>query len=210
MPRYEPNPFVGADAAVAGCEPWADAQIAALGDAVERLERVIIRWRDTAVPGVARVLVAMTAMGEDPDAAPESRKVGGAYVEVDDAGAGATRALRECAALGVFPAGLIVPAAGAFSAAAAKTRAACDAAGVEVIAKDALMGGLVSQKYLGVAATSLAVPSLASARGSPAFEPLRFILASPGDGTRTRARSRRLTRRGWEASRLQPWRASWR
>ena len=56
----------------------------------------------------------------------------------------------------------------------------CDAAGVEVIAKDALMGGLVSQKYLGVAATSLAVPSLASARGSPAFEPLRFILASPG------------------------------
>ena len=89
VPRYEPNPFVGADAAVAGCEPWADAQIAALGDAVERLERVIIRWRDTAVPGVARVLVAMTAMGEDPDAAPESRKVGGAYVEVDDAGAGA-------------------------------------------------------------------------------------------------------------------------
>ena len=52
--------------------------------------------------------------------------------------------------------------------------------GVGVIAKDALMGGLVSQKYLGVAATSLAAPSLASARGSPAFEPLRFILASPG------------------------------
>lgn len=180
VPRYEPNPYVGAEAAVANCEPWADAQIAALGDAVERLERVIIRWRDTDTPGVARVLVAMTTMGEDPDSTPETRKVGGAYVEVDDAGVGATRALRECAALGVFPAGLIVPAAGAFSAAAARTRAACDDAGVEVIAKDVLMGGLVSEKYLGFSAASLAAPSLAEARGSPSFEPLRFILASPG------------------------------
>ena len=180
VPRYEPNPFAGADAAAAHCELWADAQIAALGDAVQRLERVIIRWRDTDTPGVARVLVAMTTMGEDPDAMPETRKVGGAYVEVDDAGPGALKTLRECAALGVFPAGLIVPAAGAFSAAAAKTRAACNDAGVEVIAEDVLMGGLVSGKYLGVSSASLAAPSLASARGSPAFEPLRLILASPG------------------------------
>ena len=185
VPRYEPNAFLGAEAAAARCEQWADAQIAALkpveGDAVvERLERVIIRWRDTDVPGVARVLQAMTTMGEDPEAPPETRKVGGAYVELDDAGAGALKTLRECAALGVFPAGLIVPAAGAFCASAAKTRAACAEAGVEVIAKDVLMGGLVATKYLGVAATSLAAPSLAAARGTPAFEPLRRILASPG------------------------------
>ena len=177
-PKYEPNVFVGAELAAAGCEPWADSMISALGDTVERLDKVVIRWRDTKVPGISTVLKAMTTMGEDPEATPEQRKVGGAYVELDDFSDGAVKVLRECAVLGVMPIGLILPASHAFSKQAQLVRQECDALGVEILVKDVLMGGLVGEKYVGVAEKSLKFPVLAEKRGTPEFEPLRNILSS--------------------------------
>lgn len=179
-PRYEPNVFLGAETACAGCEPWADAVIAALGDTVTRLERAVIRWRDTSVPGIASVVKAMTTMGEDGDATPETRKVGGAYVELDDFGDGALAVLRECNLRGVFPTGLILPATLAFSKQAAKVKHECERLGIEILAKDVLMGGLISEKYVGAASTSIHFPNLATKRGTPEFEPLRSVMQTQG------------------------------
>ena len=163
-PVYAPNVYLGWRRAAEDAEAWIDAQMASLGG-LERLEHLAVSWRDDAEPGIAECLAAIRALGDA-----ENPKV--VKLTLD----GATSAsFRACRVRGVALDAVAVPARVALTSAAARLVAEARDAEVAVVATDALYGGLVSEKYLGAPA-----PTLATLRGTPAFEAMREIEASPG------------------------------
>ena len=73
-------------------------------------------------------------------------------------------------------------------------------AGIAVYAGDALLGGLVSERYLGIPA-----PTLAELKGTAAFGSLARVLASPGGwaGHQATLAALKATGRGVESARVQ-------
>ena len=163
-PVYAPNVFLGWRRAAEDAEAWIDAQMASLGG-LERLEHLAVSWADDSAPGVASCLAAIRALG-----GAETPKV--ARLTLDNA---TSASFRACRVQGVAVDAVAVPARVALTSVAARLVAEARDAKVDVVATDALRGGLVSENYLGAPP-----PTLATLRGTPAFEAMREIEASPG------------------------------
>lgn len=163
-PVYAPNVFLGWRRAAEDAEAWIDAQMASLGG-LERLEHLAVSWADDSAPGVASCLAAIRALG-----GAETPKV--ARLTLDNA---TSASFRACRVQGVAVDAVAVPARVALTSVAARLVAEAREAKVDVVATDALRGGLVSENYLGAPP-----PTLATLRGTPAFEAMREIEASPG------------------------------
>lgn len=196
--KYAPNPYLGAQAAIDAFPAWVERQIT-LGFGVELeegadpiLPHVMLAWPDPSVPGVAEVIAKMLGpLTEDA----EEGKVKAVSLDLSGDVSCDPRPLRECLERGGTskPSGVVVPGIHALDKVGAQLVADATRSDVKVIAGDALLGGLVSERYLRVPA-----PTLAELKGTAAFAGLARVLASPGgwDGFQATLEALEATGRG--------------
>lgn len=196
--KYAPNPYLSAQAAIDAFPAWVERQIT-LGFGVELeegadpiLPHVMLAWPDPSVPGVAEVIAKMLGpLTEDA----EEGKVKAVSLDLSGDVSCDPRPLRECLERGGTskPSGVVVPGIHALDKVGAQLVADATRSDVKVIAGDALLGGLVSERYLRVPA-----PTLAELKGTAAFAGLARVLASPGgwDGFQATLEALEATGRG--------------
>ena len=177
--KYAPNPYLGAQAAIDAFPAWVERQIT-LGFGVELeegadpiLPHVMLAWPDPSVPGVAEVIAKMLGpLTEDA----EEGKVKAVSLDLSGDVSCDPRPLRSASSVGAR-ASRAASWSGihALDKVGAQLVADATRSDVKVIAGDALLGGLVSERYLRVPA-----PTLAELKGTAAFAGLARVLASPG------------------------------
>ena len=201
--KFAPNPYLGAQAAIDAFPTWVTTQIT-LGFGVELeegadpiLPHVMLAWPAPDVPGVASIVAFMLGPLEE---GAEEGKVKAVSLDLSGDNNCDPAPLRECLKAEFKPKSVVVPGMHALTRVGERVVADAMRAGIAVYAGDALLGGLVSERYLGVPA-----PTLAELKGTAAFGSLARVLASPGGwaGHQATLAALKATGRGVESARVQ-------